>query len=91
MKQLFNKRYTKKGVRTFFKEQENGFWDVHIVFYPRKVDSNPFRGGKLFADSLDDLYRETGIMPTWNSVGVPENSVDDSEEKLALGFKEVIL
>ena len=50
-----------------------------------------FRGGKLFADSLDGLYRETGIMPTWNSIGVPENSVDDSEEKLALGFKEVIL
>ena len=91
MEQLFEKRYTKKGVRTFFKEQENGYWDVHIVFYPRKVDSNPFRGGKLFADSLDDLYRETGIMPAWNSVGVPENSVDDSEEKLALGFKEVIL
>ena len=82
MEQLFEKRYTKKGVRTFFKKQENGYWDVHIVFYPRKVDSNPFRGGKLFADSLDGLYRETGV---------PENSVDDSEEKLALGFKEVIL
>lgn len=91
MEQLFKKRYTKKGVRTFFKKQENGFLDVHIVFYPRKVNSNPFLGGKLFADSLDDLYRETGIMPTWNSVGVPENSLDDSEEKLAHGFKEVIL
>ena len=91
MEQLFKKRYTKKGVRTFFKVRENGYWDVHIVFYPRKVDSNPFRGGKLFADSLDDLYRETGIMPTWNSVGVPENSFDDNEEKLALGFREVIL
>ena len=91
MEQLFKKRYTKKGVRTFFKKQENGFLDVHIVFYPRKVNNNPFLGGKLFADSLDDLYRETGIMPTWNSVGVPENSLDDSEEKLAHGFKEVIL
>lgn len=91
MEQLLKKRYTKKGVRTLFKEQENGYWDVHIVFYPRKVNSNPFRGGKLFADSLDDLYREAGIMPTWNSVGVPESSLDDSEEKLAQRFKEVIL
>lgn len=91
MEQLFEKRYTKKGVRAFVKRREDGSLDVHIVFYPRKVDSNPFWGGKLFADSLDGLYRETGIMPTWNSVGVPENSVDDSEEKLALGFKEVIL
>lgn len=91
MEQLFEKRYTKKGVRTFFKKQENGYWDVHIVFYPKKVKSNPLLGGKLFADLLDDLYNETGVVPSWTSVGVPENAVDDSEDKLSLGFREVIL
>ena len=45
----------------------------------------------FFADLLDDLYNETGIMPTWTSVGVPEIAVDDSDEKLALGYREVIL
>ncbi len=91
MEQLFEKRYTKKGVRTFVKEKKSGQLDVHIVFYPRKVNSNPLRGGKLFADLLDDLYDETGVMPSWTSVGVPENAVDDSEDKLALGYREVIL
>lgn len=91
MEQLFEKRYTKKGVRSFVKRRENGSLDVHIVFYPKKVKSNPLLGGKLFADLLDDLYAETEVMPTWTSVGVPENAVDDSDEKLALGYKEVIL
>ena len=91
MEQLFEKRYTKKGVRAFVKEKKSGRLDVHIVFYPREVNSNPLRGGKLFADSLDDLYDETGVMPSWTSVGVPENAVDDSDDKLALGFREVIL
>lgn len=91
VEQLFEKRYTKKGVRAFVKQRENGSLDVHIVFYPKKVNSNPLLGGKLFADSLDDLYVATDVMPTWTSVGVPENSVDDSAEKLALGYREVIL
>lgn len=91
MEQLFEKRYTKRGVRSFVKKREDGSLDVHIVFYPKKVKSNPLLGGKLFADLLDDLYNETGIMPTWTSVGVPEIAVDDSDEKLALGYREVIL
>ena len=91
MEQLFEKRYTKKGVRAFVKRREDGSLDVHIVFYPKKVKSNPLLGGKLFADLLDELYAETDIMPTWTSVGVPENSVDDSDEKLALGYKEGVL
>ena len=91
MEQLFEKRYTKRGVCSFVKKREDGSLDVHIVFHPKKVNNNPLLGGKLFADLLDDLYNETGIMPTWTSVGVPENSVDDSDEKLALGFREVIL
>lgn len=91
VEQLFKKRYTKKGVRAFAKKLNNDLLDVHIVFYPQKVKSNPLLGGKLFADSLDDLYNETGIMPTWTSVGAPENSKDDSDSKLALGYKEVVL
>ena len=91
MEQLFEKRYTKKGVRAFVKVREDNSLDVHIIFDPKKVNNNPLLGGKLFSDSLDDLYKETGVMPTWTSVGVPENSVDDSDEKLALGFREVIL
>ena len=91
MEQLFEKRYTKKGVRAFVKETEQGELDVHFQFKWGGSDSNPMLGGGLFEDRLDDLYMETEVLLSWNAIGSSELNVDDSEIWLAKGYREVIL
>lgn len=91
MEQLFEKRYTKKGVRAFVKETEQGDLDLHFQFQWGDGDFNPMLGGGLFEDRLDDLYKETGVLTSWNAIGSSNLNVDDSADWLAKGYREVIL
>lgn len=84
MLQLFNKRYTKDGVRAFYSKEEN---EVHLT-YPDSM-SSPFTSRLLDADVVDNIRREHGVWVTWTPYGSKSGVSDDSS--LFSSWVEVIL